>query len=143
MLNMFLYINVRTSSSMCAVPNMAVFRSSLISCFTSILLRNFLSDFEMVPFAHIITGITFVFKFHMPWLYYYYYYYYFYYYYSSQGGVVRIATRRQAGRSGVQILAVTLEFSSKMTRMALRPAQPPIQNVQKLFAGYKAIGRSI
>ena len=48
---------------MCAVPNMAVFLSSMISCFPGLLLRYFLNDFEMVPVAPIIiviiiTGIT-------------------------------------------------------------------------------------
>ena len=46
-----------------AVPNRAVFCSSLISCFPLMLLRYCLSDFEMVPVAPIITGITFAFKY--------------------------------------------------------------------------------
>ena len=50
---------------MCAVPNMAVFCSSVTSCFPSMLLTYFLNDFEIVPVAPIITGITFVFTFHM------------------------------------------------------------------------------
>jgi hypothetical protein len=54
---------------MCAVPNMAVFCSSLISCFPGMLLRYCLSDFEMVLVAPIITGIYIG-------IYYYYYYYY-------------------------------------------------------------------
>ena len=48
---------------MCAVPNMAVFCSSLTSCFPSMLLKYFLNDFEIVPVAPIITGILFVFTF--------------------------------------------------------------------------------
>jgi hypothetical protein len=36
----------------------------------------FLNDFEMVPVAHFITGLTFVFTFHKRYYYYYYYYYY-------------------------------------------------------------------
>ena len=44
---------------MYAVPNMAAFCISLISCFPSTLLRYCLSDFEMVPVAPIITAITF------------------------------------------------------------------------------------
>jgi len=36
----------------------------------------FLNDFEMVPVAPIITGITLVFTFHMRCIYYYYHYYY-------------------------------------------------------------------
>jgi len=54
-----------TFRSMCAVPNMAVFRISLTSCFPVMLLTYFLNDFEIVPVAPIITGITFVFTFHM------------------------------------------------------------------------------
>ena len=50
---------------MYAVPNMAVFWSSLISCFPGMLLTYFLNDSEIVPVAHTITGITFVFTFHM------------------------------------------------------------------------------
>ena len=60
-----LYFYISTSRSMCAVPNMAVFCSSLISCFPGMMLRYFLNDFEIVPVAPIITGITFVFTFHM------------------------------------------------------------------------------
>ena len=43
---------------------MAVFRSSLISHFRGMLLR-YLSDFEMVPLAPIMTRITLVVTFHM------------------------------------------------------------------------------
>jgi len=96
-----LYFYISTFRSMCAVPNMAVFCSSLTSCFPGMLLTYFLNDFEIVPVVHIITGITFVFTFHMlcisivrslnfrifsasfliQFLYYYYYYYHYYYYY--------------------------------------------------------------
>jgi len=58
-------IYVSTFGSMCAVPNMAVFCSSLSSWFPVMLLTYFLNDFEMVLVAPIITGITFVFTFHM------------------------------------------------------------------------------
>jgi len=64
MLNL-LYYYISTFRSMCAVPNMAVFCSSLTSCFPGMLLTYFLNDFEIVPVAPIITGITFVFTFHM------------------------------------------------------------------------------
>jgi hypothetical protein len=37
----------------------------LTSCFPGMLLTYFLNDFEIVPVAPIITGITFVFTFHM------------------------------------------------------------------------------
>jgi len=57
-----LYFYISTFRSICAVPNMAVFCSSLTSCFPGMLLTYFLNDFEIVPAA-------------------YYYYYYYYYYY--------------------------------------------------------------
>ena len=60
-----LYFYISTFQSMCAVPNMAVFCSSLTSWFPGMLLTYFLNDFEIVPFAPIIAGITFVFTFHM------------------------------------------------------------------------------
>jgi len=50
---------------MCAVTNMAVLWSSLTSCFPGMLLMYFLNDFEIVPVAPIIIGITFVFTYHM------------------------------------------------------------------------------
>ena len=56
---------ISTFRSMCAVPNMAVFCSSLTSWFSGMLLTYFLIDFEIVPVASIITGIIFVFTFHM------------------------------------------------------------------------------
>ena len=64
-----LYSYVSTFQSVCvcvrAVPNMVVFYSSLTSWFPGMLLTYFLNDFEIVPFAPIITGITLVFTFHM------------------------------------------------------------------------------
>ena len=60
-----LYFYVSTFRSMCAVPNIAVFCSSLTSWFPGMLLMYFLNDSEMVPVAPIITGITLVFTFHM------------------------------------------------------------------------------
>ena len=60
-----LYYYISTFRSVCAVPNMAVFWSPLTSCFPGMLLTYFLNDFEIVPFAPIITGIAFVFTFHM------------------------------------------------------------------------------
>ena len=44
---------------------MAVFCSSFTSCFPGMLLTYFLNDSETVPVAPIITGITFLFTFHM------------------------------------------------------------------------------
>ena len=60
-----LYFYISTFRNTCAVPNMAVFCSSLTSCFPGLLLTYFLNDFETVPVAPIITDITFVFTFHM------------------------------------------------------------------------------
>jgi hypothetical protein len=59
-----LHFYISTFRSMCAVPNMTVFCSSLTSWIPGTLLRYFLNDFEMVPVAPIISGITFVFTFH-------------------------------------------------------------------------------
>jgi len=59
-----LYFYISTFRSMSAVPNMAVFWSSLNSCFPGMLLTYFLNDFEIVPVAPTITD--------------YYYYYYTY-----------------------------------------------------------------
>jgi len=64
-----LYFYVSTFRSMCAVPNMAVFCSSFTSWFPDMLLMYCLNDFEMVPVAPIITGITLVFTFHMHCIY--------------------------------------------------------------------------
>lgn len=44
---------------------MAVFCSSLMQWIPSMLLRYFPSDFDMVPIAHAVTGITFVLTFHI------------------------------------------------------------------------------
>jgi len=43
-----LYFYISTFRNMCAVPNMAVFCSSLTSCFPGMLLTYFLNDFEIV-----------------------------------------------------------------------------------------------
>ena len=64
-----LYFYISTFPSMCAVPNMAVLCSSVTSCFPGKLLTYFLNDLEIVPVAPIITGITFVFTFHMRCIY--------------------------------------------------------------------------
>ena len=60
-----LYFYVSTFRSMCALPSMAVFCSSFTSWFPGMLLMYFLNDFEIVPVAIIITGITLDFTFHM------------------------------------------------------------------------------
>jgi len=46
-----LYFYISTFRSMCAVPNMAVFCSSLTSCFPGMLLTYFPDDSEIVPVA--------------------------------------------------------------------------------------------
>jgi len=46
-----LYFYNSTFRSTCAVPNIAVFCSSLSSCFPGMLLTYFLNDFETVPVA--------------------------------------------------------------------------------------------
>ena len=60
-----LYFYISTFRNMCAVPNMAVFCNFLTSWFSGMLFTYFLNDFEIVPVIPIITGITFVFTFHM------------------------------------------------------------------------------
>ena len=60
-----LYFYISTFRSMCVVPNIAIFCSFLTSCFPGMLLMYFLNDFEIVPVTPVITGITFVFTFHM------------------------------------------------------------------------------
>jgi len=53
MLNL-LHFYISTFRSMCAVPSMAVFWSSLTSCFPGMLLTHFLNNFEIVPVAPIL-----------------------------------------------------------------------------------------
>jgi len=60
-----LFYYVSTFRSMCAVPSMAVFCSTLTSWFPGMVLTYFLNDLEMVPVAPIITGITLAFTFHI------------------------------------------------------------------------------
>jgi hypothetical protein len=60
-----LYCYISPSRSVCAVPSTAISCSSFISCFPGMLLRYYLSDFETVPVADIITSIAFAFKFHV------------------------------------------------------------------------------
>jgi hypothetical protein len=58
-----LFFYVSTFRNTCAVPSMAIFCSSLTSCFPGMSRTYFLNDLEMVPVAPIITGITLVFTF--------------------------------------------------------------------------------
>ena len=55
-----LYFYISTFRSMCAVPNMAVFCSSLTLWFPGMTLTYFLNDFEIVPVAPIFTGIVII-----------------------------------------------------------------------------------
>jgi hypothetical protein len=54
-----MYFYISTSRSMCAVPNVAVFCSSLTAWFPGMVITYFLNDFEMVPVAPIIIIIIF------------------------------------------------------------------------------------
>ena len=65
--NMFCAFTLALPAVCVQLHNMAVFCSSLISCFPGTLLRYTLSDSEMVPVAPIITAITFYFTFYMSW----------------------------------------------------------------------------
>jgi hypothetical protein len=55
-----LYLYVSTFRSMCAVPYMAVFCSSLTSWFTGKLLTYFLNEFIIIIIIIIILGISFM-----------------------------------------------------------------------------------
>jgi len=59
-----LYAYISTFHSLCAVPNMVFFCSALVSYSPGMLLRYCLSDFELVPFAPVIAGITCAFTCH-------------------------------------------------------------------------------
>jgi hypothetical protein len=62
------YVILRTISifqRISAVLNMAVFSSSLMSCFPGMLFRHFLNESEVVQIARYISGIIFVFTFHV------------------------------------------------------------------------------
>jgi len=60
-----LYLYISTFRSMCAVPNMAVVCSSLLSYFLVMSLRYFLHNFVMVPIAPIMAGIISISTFHI------------------------------------------------------------------------------
>jgi len=47
--------------NICIAASMAVFYGSLMSCFVGMSVRYFLNDFEMAPFAVVVTGMSFVF----------------------------------------------------------------------------------
>jgi heme/copper-type cytochrome/quinol oxidase subunit 4 len=54
-----LYLHISTIHCMCAVPDMTIICSSLISCFPGMLHRYCLYDSEMLPVAPVMTGISF------------------------------------------------------------------------------------
>jgi hypothetical protein len=64
-----LYFYISTFRCKFAAPSMAVFFSTLTSCFLGRLLKDCLNDSEKVPVAPIITGITDVCKFHIHCIY--------------------------------------------------------------------------
>ena len=64
---MFRTFTLALSAARVQYPIWLFFCSSVISCFPEMLLRYRLSDYEMVPFAPVTTGITFAFTFHMRW----------------------------------------------------------------------------
>jgi hypothetical protein len=74
---MYSYFYISTFRSLCAVPNMAVFCSTLTSWFPGLVLTYCLNDFEMVTVAPI--NYCYHPNFDIPHTpnYYYYYYYYF------------------------------------------------------------------
>ena len=59
-----LYFYIITFQIACAVRNMAVFCSSLMSCFPGMLLRYLVNDSETLPVVPVINCITSVFTFH-------------------------------------------------------------------------------
>jgi len=56
---------ISTFRSMCAVPTMAVFGSFFMSWFTIMLIKCLLIYLKIVSVAPVVTGITFVFIFHI------------------------------------------------------------------------------
>ena len=55
-----LYFYISTFRRMCSGPNLAVFCSSLTSCFPGMLFTYFLNDFEIVPVALIVIIIIII-----------------------------------------------------------------------------------
>jgi len=60
------FVHLGTFRSICAVPSSAVFFcGSLMMCFPGMLLRYYLSDFEMVSVGPVVTHTTFVLTYHI------------------------------------------------------------------------------
>ena len=55
--------------NICTAAGMAVFYCSLMSCFVGMLVTYFLNDFEMPPFAALVTGMSFVFACRIRYIY--------------------------------------------------------------------------
>ena len=111
-----LFFYLSTFRSMCAVPNMAVFCSSLTSWFPGMSLTYFLNDLEMVPVAPIFTGITLVYY------YYYYYYYYHHRHYLLTRGPNNVAIRNGLDGSGIQCRWGRVCFVPALTTTEAHPA---------------------
>ena len=62
-----LYFYISSFQSKFAVPNVAVFCTSLVLCFPSMLLRYCVNDFEMAIFV-LITAVTTMFTFHLHYI---------------------------------------------------------------------------
>jgi cellulose synthase/poly-beta-1,6-N-acetylglucosamine synthase-like glycosyltransferase len=60
-----LYFYISTFRSLCAVHNMTGLCNCSISCFRGMLLRYFVSDFEIVQVSPVMSGINFAFIYHM------------------------------------------------------------------------------
>ena len=65
LISVLYFYNIYFPKCVCAVLIMAVLRSFVKLCFPSKLLRYFLNDLEIFPVAPIITGIKFLFTFHI------------------------------------------------------------------------------
>jgi hypothetical protein len=65
---MFCTFTLALSAVCVQCPIWLFFCSSLISCFSGMLLRYYLSYLVMVPVAHIITNIAFAVTFHIRWI---------------------------------------------------------------------------
>jgi hypothetical protein len=62
---MFCGFYISTLRSLCVMPSFVVFCSSWNSCFPAMSRRYCLYDSEMIPFAPVITGITYAFTLRM------------------------------------------------------------------------------
>jgi hypothetical protein len=114
-----LYFHVSTFRSMCVIPNVTIFCSSLILCFTVTLLMYFLNDFEMIPVAPVITDITVIVTIIIT---------------------IQDTIAIRYGLDGPGIESRWGRDFPHSSRPTLRPTQPPIQWVPGFFPGGKAAG---